>query len=169
MSHQSCTEMKRFPDSKRHGANMGPTWVLLAPDGPHIGPMNLAITVYLQPHDFKAQWYIMITYLSIPATRHHCPHTELTAYIVTRYGLNIRYCIFLTFVLLSFISHRCHHRNNFGKYWGHIKIRMLFYQKRDSYDKDETVSQLSHLYNWNLYIWKHDLYSEMGPWMFSEV
>ena len=26
-----------------HGANMGPTWVLLAPDGPHVGPMNLAI------------------------------------------------------------------------------------------------------------------------------
>ena len=31
-------------DSKVHGANMGPTWVLSAPDGPHIGPMNLAIT-----------------------------------------------------------------------------------------------------------------------------
>ena len=27
------------------GANMGPTWVLSAPDGPHIGPMNLAIRV----------------------------------------------------------------------------------------------------------------------------
>ena len=26
-----------------HGANMGPTWVLSAPDGPHVGPMNLAI------------------------------------------------------------------------------------------------------------------------------
>ena len=24
---------------------MGPTWVLSAPDGPHIGPMNLAIRV----------------------------------------------------------------------------------------------------------------------------
>ena len=31
------------PDSKVHGANMGPTWVLSAPDGPHAGPMNLAI------------------------------------------------------------------------------------------------------------------------------
>ena len=30
------------PDSKVHGANMGPTWVLSAPDGPHVGPMNLA-------------------------------------------------------------------------------------------------------------------------------
>ena len=36
-----------FPDSKVHGANMGPTWVLSAPDGPHVGPMNLAIRVGL--------------------------------------------------------------------------------------------------------------------------
>ena len=35
-----------FPDSKVHGTNMGPTWVLSAPDGPHIGPMNLAIWVF---------------------------------------------------------------------------------------------------------------------------
>ena len=26
-----------------HGANMGPTWVLSASDGPHVGPKNLAI------------------------------------------------------------------------------------------------------------------------------
>ena len=32
-----------IPDSKVHGANMGPTWVLSAPDGPHVGPMNLDI------------------------------------------------------------------------------------------------------------------------------
>ena len=31
------------PDSKVHGANMGPTWVLSAPGGPHFGHMNLAI------------------------------------------------------------------------------------------------------------------------------
>ena len=34
-----------YPDSKVHGANMGPTWVLSAPDGPHVGPMNLAFRV----------------------------------------------------------------------------------------------------------------------------
>ena len=32
-------------DSKIHGANMGPSWVLPAPGGPHVGPMNLAIWV----------------------------------------------------------------------------------------------------------------------------
>ena len=34
--------ISEFPDSKVHGANMGPTWVLSAPDGSHVGPMNLA-------------------------------------------------------------------------------------------------------------------------------
>ena len=37
-----------YLDSKAHGANMGPTWVLLAPGGPHVGPMNLAIRVGLE-------------------------------------------------------------------------------------------------------------------------
>ena len=32
-----------IPDDKIHGANMEPTWVLSAPGGPHIGPMNFAI------------------------------------------------------------------------------------------------------------------------------
>ena len=36
-----------YPDSKVHGANMGPTWVLSAPDGSHVGPMNLDIWVYI--------------------------------------------------------------------------------------------------------------------------
>ena len=36
-----------YPDSKFHGANMGSTWVLSAPDGTHVGPMNLAIRVVI--------------------------------------------------------------------------------------------------------------------------
>ena len=32
-----------IPENKVHGANMGPTWVLSAPDGRHVGPMNFAI------------------------------------------------------------------------------------------------------------------------------
>ena len=34
-----------FQDRKVHGANMGPTWVLSATDGTHVGPMNLALRV----------------------------------------------------------------------------------------------------------------------------
>ena len=37
-----------FPESKVHGTNMGPIWVLSAPDGPHVGPMNFAIWVIIQ-------------------------------------------------------------------------------------------------------------------------
>ena len=33
---------------------MGPTWVLSAPDGPHAGPMNLAIRVLIQWLDKEA-------------------------------------------------------------------------------------------------------------------
>ena len=32
----------QFPNQV-HGANMGPIWVLSVPDGPHVGPLNLAI------------------------------------------------------------------------------------------------------------------------------
>ena len=33
----------RLQSAQFIGANMGPTLVLSAPDGPHVGPMNLAI------------------------------------------------------------------------------------------------------------------------------
>ena len=36
---------RRSSHSQIHGANMGPTWFLSAPDGPHVGTMNLAIGV----------------------------------------------------------------------------------------------------------------------------
>ena len=45
LGHNVLILFNRHPDSKVHGANMGPTWVLSAPDGPHVGPMNLAIRV----------------------------------------------------------------------------------------------------------------------------
>ena len=46
--------------SKVHGANMGPTWVLSAPDGPQVGPMNLAIRVLLIDDDNKMSYkYIL--------------------------------------------------------------------------------------------------------------
>ena len=35
-----------YPDSKVHGANMGPIWGRQDPGGPHVGHVNLAIWVY---------------------------------------------------------------------------------------------------------------------------
>ena len=43
--HRRPHSLYIYPDSKVHGANMGPTWVLSAPNRPHVGPMNLAIRV----------------------------------------------------------------------------------------------------------------------------
>ena len=34
-----------YPDSKFHGASMGPIWGQQDPGGPHVGPMNFAIWV----------------------------------------------------------------------------------------------------------------------------
>ena len=43
IEHQSVTSA----ESKVHEPNMETTWVLSAPDGPNIGPMNLAIRVHV--------------------------------------------------------------------------------------------------------------------------
>ena len=40
-----------YSDSKIRGANMGPTWALSAPGGPHVGPKILAIRVVHLPFD----------------------------------------------------------------------------------------------------------------------
>ena len=40
---RTVDSVRVLPDSKIHGANMGPNWVLSAPDGPHVGPRNLVI------------------------------------------------------------------------------------------------------------------------------
>ena len=39
----SWDKLLTAPDSKVHGANMGPIWGRQDPGGPHVGPMNFAI------------------------------------------------------------------------------------------------------------------------------
>ena len=43
-------ETEIIPNSKVYGTNMGPIWVLSAPNGPHVGPMNFAIWDHLQKY-----------------------------------------------------------------------------------------------------------------------
>ena len=48
LSHKQLEyHTKDFPNSKFHGANMGPIWGRQDPDGPHVGPMNFAVWVIL--------------------------------------------------------------------------------------------------------------------------
>ena len=58
-----CVQSCQYPslDNKVHGANMGPTWVLSAPDGPHVGPMNLAIRGVTSLTLWKQPWMIWTT------------------------------------------------------------------------------------------------------------
>ena len=39
----AADDFETHPDSKVHGANMGPTWGQQDPGRPHVGHMNLAI------------------------------------------------------------------------------------------------------------------------------
>ena len=41
--HSVLYYLQGVPDSKVHGANMGPIWGRQDPGGPHVGPMNFAI------------------------------------------------------------------------------------------------------------------------------
>ena len=49
------------PDSKLHGANMGPIWGRQDPGGPHVGPINIAIWVLMTMHEAKASTFIELT------------------------------------------------------------------------------------------------------------
>ena len=64
------TPLVGFPDSKVHEANMGPTWVLSAADGPQVGPMNRAIKVCIHSlHPCSVQEVRCLPYFS----RQWCP------------------------------------------------------------------------------------------------
>ena len=43
----TSSTIDRNPDTKVHGANMGPIWGRQDPGGPHVGPMSFAIWEYM--------------------------------------------------------------------------------------------------------------------------
>ena len=61
---------QRHPDSKVHGANMGPTWVRQVPGGPHVGPMNFAI-------------WVVTYWISRPYLRRHLLNMKVIQKILT--------------------------------------------------------------------------------------
>ena len=55
-----------YPDSKVHGANMGPIWGRQDPDWLHIGPMKIAIWIYTMLQfgvDCKLNEFVRITWI----------------------------------------------------------------------------------------------------------
>ena len=67
-------QYRSVPDSKVHGANMGPIWGRQEPGGPHVGLMNLAIWGYIkqtQPYWHHASTNIVLT---LDANQAHAEH-----------------------------------------------------------------------------------------------
>ena len=84
--------LKNYPDSKVHGASMGPIWGRQDPDGPHVGPMNFAIwvgnisqgTAYVRIRNMCMFRHLMVLagcgvypHISLLATDQHCIFTRI--------------------------------------------------------------------------------------------
>ena len=53
ITYQTNLREALVPDGEVHGANMGPTWVLSAPDWPHVGPWTFAVRVSSQKYVYQ--------------------------------------------------------------------------------------------------------------------
>ena len=84
MGHRSHpVEMKGFPDSKVHGANMGPIWGRQGPGGPHVGPMNFAI--------WGLYWHIYTVLCRYSTVNFHPKSSQMTPHsssVRARYGMS---------------------------------------------------------------------------------
>ena len=59
----------RNPDSKVHGAKMGPIWDRQHPGGPHVGPMNLAIwEAAILPPSFSIIPLVLCNHKDVPVS-----------------------------------------------------------------------------------------------------
>ena len=85
-----------YPDINIHVAHLGLTWVLLAPGGPHVGPMNLAIRVMAKMHMSLWSWlfpcsgadcfgvsWLLVTMLSqdLWSSGHYCVMPSRTSFL----------------------------------------------------------------------------------------
>ena len=96
---------RQLPDSKVHVANMGPTRVLSAPDGPHVRPMNLAIRAirWLEPLLTCEAWEWRVRL--VPYRWHSLYHNQQIAYIKDR-NINLDIIFMLTSrTQIIFVSH----------------------------------------------------------------
>ena len=72
---KNITCIMLIPDSKVHGATMGPIWGRQDPGGPHAGPMRFAIwddSCFVFYHEFVQLMYTHIIWSCLTSTRHAC-------------------------------------------------------------------------------------------------
>ena len=87
-------------DSKVHGANMGPNWVLSAPDGPHVGPMNFAIwDMYIAVRGVSNEYALLLIYC--PKYIHNRLVMKLCMHLYGRVSFLLELAHFRTFANCS--------------------------------------------------------------------
>ena len=87
----SCLDVNQwailyYPGSKVHGVNIGPIWDRQDPGGPHVGPMNFAIWVYM---------FLWIIILLPTLYVHHINWLILMTHVIQGNAICIYDCIFL--------------------------------------------------------------------------
>ena len=100
-----------YPDSKVHGANMGPIWVRQDPGGPLVGSMNLANRVHMSKdlmlQNQKHAPYCIFTHLPLDKMAAISQRTFSNAFSWMKrfvYRFKFQWSLFLR-VLLTIIQH----------------------------------------------------------------
>ena len=123
------------PDSKDHGANIGPTWVLSAPGGPHVGPMNLAIRYCMS----KVDHFDIIPRVNQPYTDYFIATGCLnTAIVYAAWWPLLQLLSWYQPILIKSLLHIWRSGNcRFSLWvpWGHLNIIISFYKYTDSHYK----------------------------------
>ena len=137
---------------------------------------DFAKRIHWTPADFHHKWLAMLNIAiffsvidpshksqnaSVPyPTMHHfvtemctCVHISVTKWCIVGYLFDALWDLWDGCIVMN---------SSFVKSGGCFNINMLYYQYRDSSYKDTMVSQLSYLYNGNLYSWKDTLNIETG-------
>ena len=71
-NHDRVLFIESYPDSKVHGANMGPIWGRQDPGGSHVGPMNFAIWVVIKCSFCPSLFNVTVYGVSILIWRQKC-------------------------------------------------------------------------------------------------
>ena len=133
-----------IPDSKVHGANMGPTWVLLAPNGPMLAPWTLlsGMILELEIRQLTECWPIACQALGRPGLQHiHRPGSWRLAHTKPFWDDQLYSFGFVVHCTL----HRCPHRQD----------KQKTFMKRLMPGQDAAILQTTlkmHFLNWKLYM-----------------
>ena len=72
---------------------MGPTWVLSAPDGPHVGPMNLAIMVDINSSGILIRiWHFSLKWVWLGCLQNGSHFVQVSMHL-THWGWVMHICI----------------------------------------------------------------------------